>query len=194
VTTTRRRLLAVLAAGVLSLAACTGGGGGDDAAIDDEGITGPPPTQAPPTTTPTDDAETFEFISQKNPFTPLAGPTAGGTTGGGTTGTTAPTGGTGTGGTGTGTTGTGGTGTGTTGGTGDVEPQVAQRIALLDVFSEGGQTKANVRVNSTVHEVAVGETFAGRYKVLSLSQSEECGRFLFGDDAFRLCRGEQAVK
>jgi hypothetical protein len=67
-------------------------------------------------------------------------------------------------------------------------------VALLDVFTEGGEVKANVRVNTTVHKVAVGQEFADRYKVLSLDQASECGRFLFGDDSFRLCRGEQALK
>ena len=92
---------------------------------------------------------------------------------------------------------TGGTsgGTGTSDGTtAGVEPQRAQRVALQDVFTEGGEVKANVRVNSTVYKVAVGEEFADRYKVLSLDQGSECGRFLFGDDSFRLCRGEQALK
>jgi hypothetical protein len=145
-------------------------------------------------TTGPEDVQTFEVFSSKNPFTPLAGDQTGGT--GGTTGTTTPTG------TGTGGTGTGGTGTGTGGTTATtpgetspgVEPQRAQRVALLDVFTEGGELKANVRVNTTVHKVSVGDEFAERYKVLSLDAASECGRFLFGDDSFRLCRGEQALK
>ena len=51
-----------------------------------------------------------------------------------------------------------------------------------------------MRVNTTVHKVGVGDEFATRYKVLSLDAAAECGRFLFGDDSFRLCRGEQALK
>jgi hypothetical protein len=181
----RRRLLrAVVPVALVALTACIGGGGdGDEAAViqPEAQVT---PTTAPPTTAPSGDQETFEFISDKNPFTPLAGPGTGGTGTGGTP-TTSPTGGTGTGGTPT---------TSPTGGTGDVEPEVAQRVALLDVFSEGGEVKANVRVNTTVHTVGVGDTFADRYKVLSLSLADECGRFLFGDDAFRLCRGQQVTK
>ena len=183
----RLRALALAAATVVALAGCTGGGS-DDTAFDDEGVTGPPPTAAPPATTPAaGDVETFEFVSQKNPFTPLAGDQAG------TAGTPGPGTGTGTDGTGTPVTGTDGAGTGTPA-TGGVEPEVAQRVALLDVFTEDGEVKANVRINSTVHEVGVGDTFADRYKVLSLSAGDECGRFLFGDDAFRLCKGEQTTK
>jgi hypothetical protein len=186
----------------MTVAACSGGGG-DDAATP---TTQPAPVPAPETATTTTapgDVQTFEVFSSKNPFTPLAGDQAGGggsaPTGGGGTGTGTGTGtgaGTGTtGGTGTGGTGTGGT-TGTTpdGTTAGVEPQRAQRVALLDVFTEGGQVKANVRVNTTVHKVGVGDEFADRYKVLSLDGASECGRFLFGDDSFRLCRGEQALK
>jgi hypothetical protein len=184
-----RLLRAVAAVAVLVMAACSGGGGGgDDAAVEEEPVAQAPTTAPPATAAPTGDAETFEFISDKNPFTPLAGEGTGGATTGTGTGT-----GTGTPGTGTGTGGTGTGGTGT-GGTGGVEPEVAQRIALVDVFTEGGVVKANVRVNTTVHKVGVGETFAGRYKVLSLSAADECGRFLFGDDAFRLCRGQQVTK
>ncbi|MDP8992064.1 MAG: hypothetical protein M3N31_03280, partial [Actinomycetota bacterium] len=64
----------------------------------------------------------------------------------------------------------------------------------LDVFAERGRTMANVRVNDTVHKVAPGQAFAGNFKVVSLSQAERCGRFLFGDDSFRLCEGDQALK
>ncbi len=67
-------------------------------------------------------------------------------------------------------------------------------MALQDVFVEGGRVKANVRVNDTVHRVAAGEVFASNFKVVSLSQSDRCGRFLFGDDPIRLCRGEELLK
>jgi hypothetical protein len=191
-----RRLSVVVLALAMGAAACSGGGGGDDAATPTTLPPAPIPPPSPTTSAP-DDVQTFEVFSSKNPFTPLAGNQTGGTTGtapsGGGTGTgggsTATTAGTGTG------TGTGGT-TGTTpdGTTAGVEPQRAQRVALLDVFTEGGEVKANVRVNTTVHKVGVGQEFADRYKVLSLDAASECGRFLFGDDSFRLCRGEQALK
>jgi hypothetical protein len=193
-----RRLAVVALVAPLLLAACSGGGGGDDAATLTTLAPAPPPVPQVTTTAPPEDVQTFEVFSNKNPFTPLAGDQTGSGTGGtGSGGTgTGGTGGTGTGGTGTG--GTGGTGTGGTtapdGTTGGVEPQRAQRVALLDVFTEDGEVKANVRVNTTVHKVKVGQEFADRYKVLSLDSASECGRFLFGDDSFRLCRGEQALK
>jgi hypothetical protein len=180
------RVWAVGAVAVLTLVGCSSGGDDDDAAVEAP-VAQQPGTTAPPTTTaPSPEVETFEFISGKNPFTPLAGPGAGGgtSTDGSTTATTAAPGTSG---------GTGGTGS-TGGATGGVEPEPVQQVALLDVFVEEGVVKANVRVNGTVHKVGVGDTFAGQYKVLSLSDADECGRFLFGDDAFRLCKGQQVTK
>ncbi|HSH59582.1 MAG TPA: hypothetical protein VK988_08075, partial [Acidimicrobiales bacterium] len=68
------------------------------------------------------------------------------------------------------------------------------RVALQDVFAEGGRVKANVRVNDTVYKVAAGEVFATNFKVVSLSQGDKCGRFVLGDDPFRLCKGEELLK
>jgi hypothetical protein len=192
-----------------------GGGGGDDLSAP---ITVPPGSGTPRTTVTTGVApgapgeapppETFEVFSTKNPFTPLVGTPGGGgtsgggaTTGGGTVVTTPPTGGgtsvtTPPSGTGTGTTGGGGT-TATTappssGGTG-TEPRTSQRIALLDVYDQAGKRVANVRVNSTVYEaVAPGEQFATSFQLVSLDGT--CGTFLFGDDRFRLCQGEEVLK
>jgi hypothetical protein len=186
----RRRLVVVAVLVVVAAGACSkgGGGGGQAAPTTLPSVEGPAPSVT--TTTAPGTIETFEVFSTKNPFTPLVGPAGSG----GTTGTVPATGGTTGGTTGTGGGTAGGTGGASDGTTAGVEPQTAQRVALQDVFSEGGAVKANVRVNSTVYKVGVGETFADRYKVLSLDQSSECGRFLFGDSAFRLCRGEQTLK
>lgn len=73
-------------------------------------------------------------------------------------------------------------------------PVQSTRVALLDVFTEGDRVVANVRVNDTVSKVAAGDTFASNFKVVSLDAGERCGRFLFGDDQFRLCRGEEVLK
>lgn len=73
-------------------------------------------------------------------------------------------------------------------------PVQSTRVALLDVFTEGDRVVANVRVNDTVSKVAAGDTFASNFKVVSLDATERCGRFLFGDDQFRLCRGEELLK
>lgn len=193
-------------------------GGGDDA---EESATPTTSSGVRATTTTTTAApggqpvETFEVFSSKNPFQPLrvtgAAPvlTGGGTSTGATTTGSTSTGGTSTGGTSTGGT-TGGTSTGgrstggTTGGTstggagtttgGSTSPRRSDRVTVVDVFVERSRVVANVRVNDTVHKVGAGDTFAGSYKVLSLSQADECGRFAFGDDTFRLCRGEQTLK
>src|SRR5262249_1493630 len=153
-------------------------------------------TSPTPTTTP----QTFEDFSQaKNPFLPLV-PTGTGTETG--TGSTAPpsTGGTGTGDTteptappsgGTGSD-TGSTPTRAPGGAAN-EPRPAQHIALLDVYELNGHTVANVEINGTVYQaVGPGDVFAGSYKVVSLSGT--CGDFLFGDEPFHLCEGEEILK
>lgn len=67
-------------------------------------------------------------------------------------------------------------------------------MALQDVFADSGKTVANVRVNDTVHRVSAGQTFATNFKAVSLSASDRCGRFLFGDDSFQLCKGEEILK
>lgn len=174
------------------------------------------PSQPRPTTTTTSElgpdgdvgrpTESFEVFSTKNPFTPLINPPSGGggttgngrTGGGGTTATTSPGGGGGT----TQTTiggGGGGGGTATTqpggssGGQAN-EPRRQQRVALLDVLRRDGRLVAQVRVNDTVYTVGEGEVFADNYRVLSIDEANECGRFIFGDEQFRLCKGEETLK
>lgn len=162
--------------------------------------------------------ETFEVFSTKNPFTPLINPpsgggaASGGATGGGTTGGGARTtvgGGTAGGGSTGATTqttlrggsgsgsGPGGTTTtqpgGSSGGQAN-EPRRQQRVALVDVLRRNGRLVAQVRVNDTVYTAAEGEVFAENYRVLSIDEANECGRFIFGDEQFRLCRGEETLK
>lgn len=163
-------------------------------------------------------AESFEVFSTKNPFTPLINPPAaggGGTAGGGTAGggfaggdTTATTffvgGGGGSGGGTTQTTIRGGSGAGSGGTTTTApggssggqanEPRRQQRVALLDVLRRQGRVVAQVRVNDTVHTVGEGDVFAENYRVLSIDEANKCGRFIFGDEQFRLCRGEETLK
>lgn len=200
----RRRRMALLAGGaaaalvlVLVLVTLVSGGGDDGSTSSTtQPTTRPSGETTTTTTTPgSGSRETFEVFTTKNPFLPLRsagggaapsgsstpgsgapapGGTAGGTSGG------APAGGTGSG---------GGAGGGST-----AEPRRSARVALQDVFVEGGKVKANVRVNDTVYKVATGEVFATNFKVISLSQGDRCGRFLLGDDPFRLCKGEQLLK
>jgi hypothetical protein len=66
-------------------------------------------------------------------------------------------------------------------------------VALLNVYTKGGQTVADVRVNDTVYTaVAPGQTFASSFQVVSLQG--KCGTFLFGDERFQLCEGEEVLK
>lgn len=217
-----RRALVMLGAGlgvlVLIFILTRVVGGGDDDTDDTFAVpstipgTSPSSTIAPspePGTPGAAPVESFEVFNTKNPFVPLRGSAGAqsGTVGTGTpTGTVTPTGtGTATGTAGTGTTGgtttggttTGGTTTGTTGsGTtgGSTEPRRNARVALLDIFSEGGKVVANVRVNDQVFKVSAGQQFGTNFQAVSLSQADDCGRFLFGDDQFRLCKGEELLK
>ena len=171
------------------------GGGGDD---NESSLPAPSPGPSAPASTTTTarppPEETFEVFGSKNPFQPPNG--AGGTTattapGGGSTATTEPGSTGGTGGTTDTTVPDGGTGAGASGS--GTEPRASQRVALLDVYQQNGATVADVRVNSTVYtQLAPGEEFAGSYQVVSLDGT--CGSFLFGDERFRLCKGEEVLK
>lgn len=75
------------------------------------------------------------------------------------------------------------------------EPSSGQRVALLEVFlDESGATVASVRVNDTLYEVTEGTAFATRYQAVTLSVADGCGQFLYGDNRFRLCEGEELLK
>ncbi len=65
-------------------------------------------------------------------------------------------------------------------------------IALVEVRDVGGVLRATVTVNGESYDVGVGETFAGSYRVVSLT--EEMGVFMFGDNAFQLNVGQQILK
>lgn len=195
-----RRVLALAAAAVVLVLVVLvprllSGGGGDSPSP----TSAPPafPSGAPPTTAPTGGGagsptrppETFEVFATKNPFLPLRGPAGVGAPATGAPGAGAAGGGAGTGGAG-----GGQPAGGQPAGTGGNEPRRGERVAVTDIFVEGGRTVAQVRVNDTVYKVSPGQVFASRFKVMSLSQAERCGRFLFGDDSFRLCKGEQTLK
>ena len=79
--------------------------------------------------------------------------------------------------------------------TGTTEPRPTQRVSLVDISTaEDGTVRATIQVNDTLYEVAEGEEFAGSYRVVSLSDSEGCAQLLYGDDAFRVCEGEELLK
>jgi hypothetical protein len=200
----RRRRTALLAGGavaalvvmlVLVRLLSSGGGGGSTSST-----TQPSPrpsgatttTTAPPGSAP---SETFEVFTTKNPFLPLRSAGGGAAASGSAAAGSAAPGGTAGGASGAGSTSASRGGAGGGGSAGNTaEPRRSARVALQDVFVEGGKVKANVRVNDTVHKVASGEVFATNFKVVSLSQSDRCGRFLVGDEPFRLCKGEQLLK
>lgn len=75
------------------------------------------------------------------------------------------------------------------------QPRTQQRIKLLNVFTAtNGATRASVRINDTVYDVAGGDRFATSFQVVELSIDQHCGEFLFGDDRFRICEGEELLK
>jgi hypothetical protein len=63
-------------------------------------------------------------------------------------------------------------------------------IKLIDVYDEA--TRAVVTVNGRSYDVAEGETFAERFRLLDLT--DDCGTFLFGDSRFVLCEGDEIRK
>ena len=65
--------------------------------------------------------------------------------------------------------------------------QGGDTVVLLDVFTLNGVQRAQVDVNGTVYDVAIGETFGpnGRYRLRSTSGN--CATFVRGDEAFTLC-------
>lgn len=126
---------------------------------------GPRSTRAPratPTPSPTGAPEVFDGFGGKDPFQPLVGD------GGGGTPTAQPS-------------------PGPTGG-----PTGGQRVELLDIYTQSGTRYATVEVNQQQYTVKAGDTFAGSYRVLSLTAS--CGTFSFGDERFTLCVGQEVLK
>ncbi len=126
----------------------------------------------------------FQVAPPRDPFRPLIESTT--TTTGATTTTTGGT--TTTTGDGTTTT-TAGDGATTT--TEGFEPET-RRVVLLEIRDEDGTRKAVVTVDGETYIVAVGETFAENFKVVSLSENN--GVFLFGDSAFTLAVGQAILK
>jgi hypothetical protein len=94
------------------------------------------------------------------------------------------------------TTGTSGTGTssspspqgGTTSGTQQPSTSGAS-VTLKEII---GSDKAVVVVSGQTYTVAVGETFAGNYKLTRIAGS--CASFLQGDSPFTLCTGQTVLK
>jgi hypothetical protein len=192
----RNRLVLFGAVGVVILLAALflpkmlfGGGGADDlgAPPDVSGSSGSTTTTAPDELATVPSPEAF---STKNPFAPLVDTTpAAATTGTGTTDGAV-------------TDGTAGVPADTTGttapatGTGSTEP-ASGRFSLLDVYAgPDGAPVATVEVDGQMYTVAVGDTFAGGYTVVSLSIENKSGVFTSPSDGsnFTPSAGESVLK
>lgn len=66
------------------------------------------------------------------------------------------------------------------------------RVVLLEVRTENGARVAVVEVDGITYTVAVGDTFATSFKVVSLTDNG--GVFTFGDSAFTLAVGQAILK
>jgi len=68
----------------------------------------------------------------------------------------------------------------------------SQRVTLIDISGSGSDRTATVEVDSTEYTVKEGETFAGSYLVKDLQS--DCGTFVFADESFTLCVGQEVLK
>lgn len=160
-------IIAILA--VVYLVFLSGGGEEPEAFPTPRGTSTPRTTATPtvaPTSSPTGPPETIDFFEGKDPFRPLV--TAGGGIGGTPTPGASP-----------------GPSGGPTGGD-------AQRVTLVSISGSGANRIATVIVDGQEYEVSEGETFAGSYRVKSLTA--DCGTFVFGDEQFTLCEGQEVFK
>ncbi|TMK53009.1 MAG: hypothetical protein E6G59_06735 [Actinobacteria bacterium] len=68
----------------------------------------------------------------------------------------------------------------------------AVTVTLVDIRKQSGKLVATVDVNGKDYNVSEGQTFADNFRVIELSSS--CGTFVFGDERFSLCKGQQVNK
>ena len=166
----REKTLAGVFAGMLVLAILfllLSGGGGTIEGVNSGPVvhTSPSPTLTP------GPPQTGQVFEGKDPFQPLVVSAPGGST----TGSPAP------------------TPTGSiTGVNGGGNTNTAVTVTLIDIRKQGGTLKATVDVNGKDYTAGVGETFAQNFRVLDLSS--KCGTFVFGDERFSLCIGQEINK
>jgi hypothetical protein len=86
------------------------------------------------------------------------------------------------------TTTTGGGSTSTT----SPDTPAGKRVMLLEIREEGGVRQAVLTVDGVTFTVAVGETFADDFKVISLGASS--GVFMYRDSVFTLAVGQSIIK
>ncbi|HHC07109.1 MAG TPA: hypothetical protein ENK55_00105 [Actinobacteria bacterium] len=78
------------------------------------------------------------------------------------------------------------------GGAGDGSFTPGTSITLIDVRDVGGTLRATIVVNGVSYDVGEGETFAGSYKVVELT--EDSAVIMYGDTVFELEVGQQILK
>lgn len=76
---------------------------------------------------------------------------------------------------------------------------ISFKVNSISLDADGVAT-VEVELNGTIYSVGVGDTFAGSYKVISITPPNESagtlGRavFLFGDNAFEVVEGQEILK
>ncbi|MTV25551.1 hypothetical protein FTX61_09040 [Nitriliruptoraceae bacterium ZYF776] len=79
-----------------------------------------------------------------------------------------------------------------TGERGDEAACQGRIVTLVRVTRDDDGPLAVVQVGTTVHEVRVGDAFAGTLRLAGVTGS--CADLQHGDDAFRLCEGDRVLK
>jgi hypothetical protein len=74
------------------------------------------------------------------------------------------------------------------------DPIRGTTIALVDVFAEGSEKKATVRVNGRLYVAAEGDTFAGDITLVRVDLGTRCADFTMGSRPFSLCVGQEIIK
>jgi len=169
--------LGVLVVGVVVFLLMSGGGGEEIPPVSSNPVvkTSPSPT----VTSPPETGQTFEG---KDPFQPLVVAAAVGSTGGTTGGSTG-------GSTGSPAPQPSGSITGVNGGSSGTP---STTVTLIDIRKVNGKLVATVDVDGKDYTAGVGQTFAQNFRVISLTSS--CGTFVFGDERFSLCEGQEINK
>ncbi|MEX1288387.1 MAG: hypothetical protein AB1Z57_10660 [Acidimicrobiia bacterium] len=84
------------------------------------------------------------------------------------------------------------------GGGGAVDPGDRLTFGLVSVNEVDGVPRAVVQVDNVEYTVGVGDTFAGNFKVVSLTPSDDgssaSGVFQFGDNTFEASVGQSILK
>jgi hypothetical protein len=185
-------IVGVLAVGALAWFLIFGGGGDaeEDAAPTPVTPPSPPPTAEPPELPVPRPPRTFAFFGGRDPFEPLVVAEAGA---GGTGTAAAPTEPGEDGAPSDGETPSDGfqptNGDDGDGGGGAPVSIGGREVVLIDIFTRGGESVAQVSVDGQTYVAGEEDRFAGNFEVTSIERT--CATFLFGDESFTLCEGER---